>query len=52
MKTTARLPFEKIRFDLPFRTHLAVTLEAPHVEWEKTRPPVCVIPVIDVSGSM
>ena len=52
MKTTARLPFEKIRFDLPFRTHLAVTLEAPHLEWERTRPPVCVIPVIDVSGSM
>ena len=52
MKTTARLPFEKIRFDLPFRTHLAVTLEAPHVEWESRRPPVCVIPVVDVSGSM
>ena len=52
MKTTARLPFSKVRFDLPFRTHLAVTLEAPHVEWEATRPPVCVIPVIDVSGSM
>jgi Ca-activated chloride channel homolog len=52
MKTTARLPFSKVRFDLPFRTHLAVTLEAPHVEWETTRPPVCVIPVIDVSGSM
>jgi len=52
MKTTARLPFEKVRFDLPFRTHLAVTLEAPHLEWQRTRPPVCVIPVIDVSGSM
>jgi Ca-activated chloride channel family protein len=52
MKTTARLPFEKIRFDLPFHTHLAVTLEAPPVEWQRTRPPVCVIPVIDVSGSM
>ncbi|MGA8891931.1 MAG: VWA domain-containing protein [Anaeromyxobacteraceae bacterium] len=52
MKTTARLPFEKVRFDLPFRTHLAVTLEAPPVEWQRTRPPVCVIPVIDVSGSM
>ena len=43
MKTTARLPFEKVRFDLPFRTHLALTLEAPHVEWESRRPPVCVI---------
>src|SRR5512137_88309 len=52
MKATARLAFEKIRFDLPFRTHLAVTLEAPHVDWERTRPPVCVIPVVDVSGSM
>ena len=39
MKTTARIPFEKIRFDLPFRTHLAITLEAPHVEWEKTGRP-------------
>jgi Ca-activated chloride channel family protein len=52
MKTIARLPFSRIRFDLPFQTHLAVTLEAPHVEWERTRPPVCVVPVIDVSGSM
>ncbi len=52
MKTIARLPFSKVRFDLPFRTHLAVTLEAPHVEWETARPPVCVVPVIDVSGSM
>jgi Ca-activated chloride channel family protein len=52
MKTTAKLPFEKVRFDLPFRTHLAITLEAPHLEWESLRPPVCVMPVIDVSGSM
>lgn len=52
MKTTARLPFSKVRFDLPFRTHLAVTLEAPGLAWQTTRPPVCVIPVIDVSGSM
>jgi Ca-activated chloride channel family protein len=52
MKTTARLPFSKVRFDLPFATHLAVTLGAPHVEWETARPPVCVVPVIDVSGSM
>ena len=52
MKTTASLPFEKIRFDLPFRTHLVVGLEAPTVDWESRRPPVCVIPVVDVSGSM
>ena len=52
MKTTARLPFEKVRFDVPFRTHLVVTLDAPSVDWETKRQPVCVIPVIDVSGSM
>ena len=52
MKTTARLAHEKIRFDLPFRTHLVVGLEAPPVDWQSRRPPVCVIPVVDVSGSM
>jgi Ca-activated chloride channel family protein len=52
MKTTARLTHQKIRFELPFRCHLVVDLEAPHLEWESRRPPVCIIPVIDVSGSM
>ena len=52
MKTTVRLPYSKVRFDLPFRTHLAFTLEAPPVASGAPRPPVCVVPVVDVSGSM
>ncbi len=52
MKTTARLTHEKIRFDAPKELHLAVELRAPSVDWQKRRPPVCVLPVIDVSGSM
>ncbi len=52
MKTNAQLTFEKVRFDQPTDLHLLVTLEAPHVEWQSRRPAVCVIPVVDVSGSM
>lgn len=52
MNVTARLTHEKLRCDEPSRLHLVLSLSAPHVEWEQERPPVCVIPVIDVSGSM
>ena len=52
MKTTARLTFEKIRFDEPKDLHLLIDLQAPAVDWQSRRPPVCVLPVIDVSGSM
>ncbi|HZZ83943.1 MAG TPA: VWA domain-containing protein [Anaeromyxobacteraceae bacterium] len=52
MKTTARLTYEKLRFDQSKDLHLAVTLEAPVIDWQARRPAVCVIPVIDVSGSM
>ncbi|BDG08595.1 vWA domain-containing protein [Anaeromyxobacter paludicola] len=52
MKTTARFTHEKLRHDQPQDLHLAVTLEAPAIDWQARRPAVCVIPVIDVSGSM
>ncbi|MGA9524058.1 MAG: VWA domain-containing protein, partial [Myxococcaceae bacterium] len=52
MKANAQPTFEKIRFDQPSDLHLLVTLEVPHVEWQSRRPAVCVIPVVDVSGSM
>jgi Ca-activated chloride channel family protein len=52
MKTTARLTFEKVRFDEANDVHLVVSLQAPHEERGGVRPPVCVIPVVDVSGSM
>lgn len=52
MKTTARLTFDSLRFDQPVRAHLVVSLLAPPQEQQARRTPVCVIPVIDVSGSM
>lgn len=52
MKTTARLTFEKVRYDEATDVHLVVSLHAPPEERPGARPPVCVIPVIDVSGSM
>lgn len=52
METTARLTFEKVRHDQEKDLHLVITLAAPHLESGSKRPPVCVIPVIDVSGSM
>ncbi|WP_242333379.1 VWA domain-containing protein [Anaeromyxobacter sp. SG66] len=52
MKTTARLTHEKIRFDESKDLHLLLELQAPAVDWQSRRPPVCVLPVVDVSGSM
>jgi Ca-activated chloride channel family protein len=52
MKTTARLTHDRLRFDEPKDLHLVVTLDAPPIEWQERRPAICVLPVIDVSGSM
>jgi Ca-activated chloride channel homolog len=52
MNSTAQLTFEKVRFDEAKDVHLVVSLSAPHGDARATRPPVCVIPVLDVSGSM
>jgi Ca-activated chloride channel family protein len=52
MKTTARLTHDRIRFDEPKDLHLLLELHAPAVDWQSRRPPVCVLPVLDVSGSM
>jgi Ca-activated chloride channel homolog len=52
MKTTAQLTYEKVRFDEAKDVHLVVSLAAPHEGAAAARPPVCVIPVLDVSGSM
>jgi Ca-activated chloride channel family protein len=52
MKTTVQLTYEKVRFDEAKNVHLVVSLAAPHLDAAAPRPPVCVIPVLDVSGSM
>lgn len=53
MKIDARLTFDKIRFDQDFdKAHLVLSLIAPAQEATTKRPPICIIPVIDVSPSM
>lgn len=52
MKLSARFTFDKVKFDQENDIHLAVNLKAPATNWQEKRPPVCIIPVIDVSSSM
>jgi Ca-activated chloride channel family protein len=52
MKATAQLTFEKLRCDEAKDAHLVVSLAAPHQDSTAPRARVCVIPVLDVSGSM
>ncbi len=52
MKIQTRFTHDKVRFDKPNDIHLVVSLKAPKLDWETKRPPVCIIPIIDVSGSM
>lgn len=52
MKITAKLSKNRYDFSKDHETHLLIELEAPKVEWDKDRAPICIIPVLDVSGSM
>ena len=52
MKIQPRFTHDKVRFDKTNDVHLVVSLKAPKLDWEAKRPPVCIIPIIDVSGSM
>lgn len=51
MKIEAALTYEKIRHDQDHNAHLVISLTAPTKEGDE-RAPICVVPVIDVSGSM
>lgn len=52
MKTQAKFTYDQVRYDRVNEPHLVVSLTAPSTDWEKERAPVCIMPVIDVSGSM
>lgn len=52
MKVSTKLAKNRYDFSKTHETHLLVELEAPKVEWDKERAPICIIPVLDVSGSM
>jgi len=52
MDTRAKLAKEQYAFNRDNETHLMVELSAPRVEINENRPPICLVPVLDVSGSM
>jgi Ca-activated chloride channel homolog len=52
MKIEAALTYDTIRFDSDKDAHLVVTITAPTKDGEEARPPICVVPVVDISGSM
>lgn len=52
MKIQAKFTHDKVRFDKTNDIHLVLSLKAPKLDWEAKRPSVCIIPIIDVSGSM
>lgn len=52
MNTSVRFTLDKVVFDKPNDIDAVISLTAPKLDRAKKRPPVCVIPSIDVSGSM
>jgi uncharacterized protein YegL len=52
MKVEAKLTYGKVRFDQETDAHLVVTVTAPEATTGDQRPPLCIIPLVDVSPSM
>ncbi len=52
MNIETRFSHDKVKHDQENNVHLVVSLKAPKTDWQKKRPPICIIPVVDVSGSM
>lgn len=52
MHIQPRFTFNEVRFDQDNNLHLVLGLTAPKSDWQAQRPPLCVIPVLDISGSM
>lgn len=52
MQIDARLTYNKVRFDQEAEAHLVVSLTAPGGKVEDRRPPLCIVPLLDLSSSM
>ena len=52
MKIIPRISLEKIKFNEDTDLHLVVNLTAPVVNWQDSRIPICLMLVVDISGSM
>jgi Ca-activated chloride channel family protein len=52
MEIKPQFTYESVRHDKDNDLHLVVSLTAPKSDWQANRPPLCIIPVLDISGSM
>lgn len=52
MEIIARFSHEKIDHTKNNTPHLVLSLKAPTLDWVAKRPALCVLPVVDLSGSM
>jgi len=52
MELSALFSLEKLDHTKDNSPHLIVSLKAPTLDWVKKRPALCVIPLVDLSGSM
>lgn len=52
MKISSNFTFDSVVFDKDNDAHLVIAITAPALEGKEKRPRVCVIPCIDISGSM
>lgn len=52
MEIFARFNYQKIDHTQDSTAHLVVSLKTPSLSWIKSRPALCVVPVVDLSGSM
>lgn len=52
MEIKSQFTFDQVRFDQDSNIHLVLSLTAPKSDWQAQRKPLCIIPVLDISGSM
>jgi len=52
MDIKTRFTFDSVDHSKENEVHAVISLKAPAIDWQKKRKPVCIVPVIDVSGSM
>lgn len=52
MKLSAKFDYQTVDHEKDNTVHLLLTVEAPAIDWVARRPHICVLPVVDISGSM
>jgi Ca-activated chloride channel family protein len=52
MKLSAKFDYQTVDHEKDNTVHLLLTVEAPAIDWVAQRPRICILPVIDISGSM